>query len=61
LVQIARIEGQSFGSKQAAIQHGLELAKQWVDEQVSRTKNNAAMEITTGCVDASPLRSSFEK
>jgi hypothetical protein len=38
LVQIARIEGQSFGSKQAAVQHGLELAKQWVDEQVSTTK-----------------------
>jgi hypothetical protein len=35
LVQIARIEGQSFDSKKAAIQHGLELAKRWVDEQGS--------------------------
>ena len=32
-VQIARIEGQSFTSKEAALQHGLELAKHWVDEQ----------------------------
>jgi hypothetical protein len=38
LVQIVRIEGQSFGSKKAAIEHGLELAKRWVDEQGSRAK-----------------------
>ena len=38
LVQIKRIEGQSFGTKEAAIQHGLELAKQWVDEQGSTAK-----------------------
>ena len=38
LVQIARIEGHSFDSKKAAIQHGLELAKRWVDEQGSQAK-----------------------
>jgi hypothetical protein len=38
LVQIARIEGQSFDSKRAAIQDGLELAKRWVDEQGSQAK-----------------------
>jgi hypothetical protein len=35
LVQITRIEGQNFDSKEAAIQHGLKLAKGWVDEQGS--------------------------
>jgi hypothetical protein len=38
LVEIARIEGESFGTKEAAIQHGLELAKRWVDEQGSAAK-----------------------
>jgi hypothetical protein len=38
LVQIARIEGQSFGSKQAAVQHGLVIAKRWVDEHLTATK-----------------------
>jgi hypothetical protein len=38
LVQIMRIEGQSFESKEAAIRHGLELARRWVDEQGSRAK-----------------------
>jgi hypothetical protein len=37
-VQITRIEGQSFDSKQAALQNGLELAKRWVDEQGSTAK-----------------------
>jgi hypothetical protein len=39
LVEIIRIEGQSFASKEAAIQHGLELARRWVDEPVSAAKN----------------------
>ena len=38
LVQIIRIEGKSFESKEAAIQHGLELARRWVDEHGSRAK-----------------------
>jgi hypothetical protein len=38
LVLIARIEGQSFDSKKAAILHGLEVAKRWVDEQGSSAK-----------------------
>jgi hypothetical protein len=38
LVQIMRIEGQSFVSKEAAIRHGLELARQWIDEHGSRAK-----------------------
>ena len=38
LVEIARIEGQSFDSKTAAIQEGLKLAKQWVDEHASAAK-----------------------
>ena len=33
LVQIMRIEGQSFATKEAAKRHGIELAKKWVDEQ----------------------------
>jgi hypothetical protein len=32
LVQIVRIEGQSFATKEAAIRHGVELAKRWVDD-----------------------------
>jgi hypothetical protein len=39
LVEIIRIEGESFGTKEAAIRHGLELAKRWVDEQGSAAKN----------------------
>jgi hypothetical protein len=31
LVQVVRIEGQSFDSQAAAIKQGLELARQWVD------------------------------
>ena len=38
LVEIARIEGQNVGNKQAALQNGLELAKRWVDEQGSAAK-----------------------
>jgi hypothetical protein len=39
LVQIIRIEGQSFDSKEAAIRHGIELAKQWVDEHGAQAKH----------------------
>jgi hypothetical protein len=35
LIQIIRIEGERFDSKEAAIQHGFELAKRWVDEHGS--------------------------
>jgi hypothetical protein len=38
LVQIIRIEGQSFDSKEAAIRHGRELAKRWVNEQDSAAR-----------------------
>jgi hypothetical protein len=38
LLQIVRIEGQSFDSKEAAIQHGRQLAKRWVDEEGSAAK-----------------------
>ena len=38
LVQIVRLEGESFGRKEAAVKHGLELARRWVDEKGSRPK-----------------------
>jgi hypothetical protein len=38
LVEIIRIEDESFGTKEAAIQHGLELAKRWVDEHGSAAR-----------------------
>jgi hypothetical protein len=38
LIQIIRIEDQRFDSEQAAVQHGLVLAKGWVDEQGSAAK-----------------------
>ena len=38
LVEIIRIEGESFETKEAAIQHGIELAKRWVDEQGLQAK-----------------------
>jgi hypothetical protein len=38
LVEIIRIEGESFGTKEAALQHGLQLAKRCVDEHASAAK-----------------------
>jgi hypothetical protein len=38
LVQLIRIEGESFDSKEAAVRHGRELAKRWVDEYGSTAK-----------------------
>jgi hypothetical protein len=38
LIQIIRIEGERFDGKEAAIQHGFELAKRWVDEHGSAAK-----------------------
>ena len=38
LVQIMRIEGYSFASKEAAKRHGIELARRWVDEHGSGAK-----------------------
>jgi hypothetical protein len=36
IVEIKRIEGRSFESKEEAERHGLELCKEWIDEQKSR-------------------------
>jgi hypothetical protein len=33
LIQVQRIEGESFGSKEQADQHGLKLCKEWIDKQ----------------------------
>ncbi len=33
LIQVQRIEGELFESKEQADQHGLELCKEWVDKQ----------------------------
>ena len=41
IIQIHRIEGELFESKEQAEQHGLELCKQWVDKQ-----NNDKQEMT---------------
>jgi len=37
IIQVQRIEGQLFESKEEAEQHGLELCKEWIDEQESRS------------------------
>ena len=36
IVEVQRIEGQSFESKEEAELHGLELCKEWVDKQKPR-------------------------
>ena len=33
IIQVKRIEGELFDSKEQAEQHGVELCKKWVDEQ----------------------------
>jgi len=37
IVEVKRIEGRSFESKEGAERHGLELCKEWIDEQKSRS------------------------
>ncbi len=37
IIQVKRIEGRSFESKEEAERHGLELCKEWIDEQKSRS------------------------
>ena len=37
IIQVQRIEGELFKSKEQADQHGLELCKEWIDEQKSRS------------------------
>jgi hypothetical protein len=37
IIQVQRIEGQLFESKEEAEQHGLELCKEWVDDQKNRS------------------------
>ena len=34
ILQVQRIEGQLFETKEQAEQHGVELCKQWIDKQV---------------------------
>ena len=34
IIQVQRIEGQLFETKEQAEQHGVELCKQWIDKQV---------------------------
>jgi hypothetical protein len=36
-IEVKRIEGRSFESKEEAEQHGLKLCKEWVDDQKSRS------------------------
>ena len=36
IIQVQRIEGELFKSKEQADQHGLELCKEWIDEQRGR-------------------------
>jgi hypothetical protein len=36
IVQVKRIEGRSFESKEEAERHGLELCKEWIDKQGGR-------------------------
>jgi hypothetical protein len=38
LVEIVRIEGRSFESKEAAVRHGVELAKRWIDDHTPEVK-----------------------
>jgi hypothetical protein len=40
IIQVQRIEGELFESKEQAEQHGLELCKKWIDKQ-----NNAKKEM----------------
>jgi hypothetical protein len=37
IIQVKRIEGRGFESKEEAERHGLELCKKWIDEQKSRS------------------------
>jgi hypothetical protein len=36
IIQVKRIEGRSFESKEEAEEHGLELCKEWIDKQRGR-------------------------
>jgi hypothetical protein len=38
IIQVQRIEGELFESKEQAEQHGLELSKQWIDKQTIAKK-----------------------
>ena len=38
LIQIQRIEGKLFESKELAEEHGLELCKEWIDKQTNAKK-----------------------
>jgi hypothetical protein len=33
IIQVQRIEGESFETKKQAEQHGVELCKEWIDKQ----------------------------
>ena len=33
MIQVQRIEGESFETKEQAEQHGIELCKEWIDKQ----------------------------
>ena len=49
VTEIKRIEGSVFVSNDEAIQHGLELAKQWVDEQgIGKDKMFHACDMQSG-------------
>jgi hypothetical protein len=37
IIEVERIEGRSFGSKEEAERHGLALCKEWVDKQKPRS------------------------
>lgn len=45
ILQVQRIEGQLFETKEQAEQHGVELCKQWIDKQVrARTDDERAVQ-----------------
>jgi hypothetical protein len=37
IVEVQRIEGRSFESKEEAERYGLELCKEWIDKQIGRS------------------------
>ena len=39
IIQVQRIEGELFESKEQAERHGLELCKEWIDKQNNKKRN----------------------
>jgi hypothetical protein len=54
-IQIQRIEGKLFESKELAEEHGLELCKEWIDKQTNAKKEMKGVQPFVSRQDRPPL------